>query len=129
MRYLALIYDTEQDPSTIAPPAMEAVMGAYNRFTEAVRAAGVMLAGEALQPTSTATTVRVRNGQRLTTDGPFAETKEALGGFYLLECRDLDQAIEWAAQIPGAETGSIEVRPLVEFSMQEQLVGTERATA
>jgi hypothetical protein len=124
-----LIYNTEQDPSTVSPAELEAVMGAYNRFTEAVRAAGVMVAGEALQPTPTATTVRVRNGQRLTTDGPFAETKEALGGFYLLDCKDLDEAIEWAGKIPGAETGSIEVRPLVEFSMEEQQVGTDRATA
>ena len=78
-----------------------------------------MLGGEALQPTSSATTVRVRNGQVVTTDGPFAETREALGGYYLFECRDLDQAIEWAARIPGALSGSVEVRPIFEFGADE----------
>jgi hypothetical protein len=98
-------------------------MGAYNRFEDDVKAAGVKLAGEALQPTQTATTVRVRDGQIVTTDGPFAETREALGGFYMFECRDLDQAIEWAARIPGAATGSIEVRPIQEFTPDEYEVG------
>jgi hypothetical protein len=71
--------------------------------------------GEALLPTSAATTVRVRDGETLTTDGPFAETKEQLGGFYLLDCPDLDDAIKWAARIPGARTGSVEIRPVMEF--------------
>jgi hypothetical protein len=128
MRYLALIYIEEVDPSTIQPDALEAMMAAYNKFGEAAAAAGVLEGGAALQPTVTATTVRVRDGQRLTTDGPFAETKEALGGYYLLNCRDLDQAIEWAAQIPGAASGGVEVRPIVEFSEEELSLGTERPT-
>jgi hypothetical protein len=123
MRYLALIYSEEADPSTVSPEAWGAVMAAYNRFGEEASRAGVLLGGEALQPTSTATTVRVRDGQRLTTDGPFAETKEALGGYYLLDCSDLDEAIEWASRIPGAAEGCVEVRPLVEFSEEERGVG------
>jgi hypothetical protein len=125
MRYLALIYSEEVDPSTITPEAMDAMLTAYNQFGEAADKAGVNLGGEALQPTSTATTVRVRDGQRLTTDGPFAETREALGGYYILDCKDLDQAIEWAARIPGASHGCVELRPIVDFSPDELAVGTE----
>ncbi|HKG56774.1 MAG TPA: YciI family protein [Candidatus Limnocylindrales bacterium] len=113
MRYLLLIYTAE--PTT--PPAaetMQAQSKAYAEFTADIRARGVMQAGEALEPTTTATTVRVRDGRTITTDGPFAETKEALGGFYLIEARDLDDAIEVAARIPGAAHGSIEVRPIWE---------------
>jgi hypothetical protein len=123
MRYLALIYGEEQDPSTVDPQVFGEIMAAYNRFEQDVAAAGVKLGGEALQPTATATTVRVRDGQILTTDGPFAETKEALGGFYMFECADLDQAIQWASRIPGANNGSIEVRPIVEFTPEELQVG------
>jgi hypothetical protein len=89
------------------------VFGGYMTFTEEVKSAKVMLGGEALQPCATATTVRVRDGKTLTTDGPFAETKEQLGGFYLLDCKDLDEAIRWAAKIPGATYGSIEIRPVM----------------
>jgi hypothetical protein len=89
-------------------------MKAYGAFTEDVRKRGLMQAGEALEPTTTATTVRVRDGETVTTDGPFAETKEALGGFYLVDARDLDEAIELAARIPAAKHGSIEVRPIWE---------------
>jgi hypothetical protein len=113
MRYLALIYSDETAEAT--PEEREAIGRDYFAYTEEVRKAGVSSAGEALQPTSTATTVRVKDGETLTTDGPFAETKEQLGGFYLLECDNLDQAIEWAAKIPGAKHGSIEVRPIMEF--------------
>jgi hypothetical protein len=88
----------------------------YNDYTKMLRDEGHFLAGEALQPTSTATTVRVREGQTLTTDGPFAETKEALGGFYLIEARDLDEALRLGGACPGAKWGSIEVRPIVEFA-------------
>ena len=114
MKYLLLIYTrepTEQPPDDV----IAEVMDAYNAFTQHVRDRGAYLAGEALQPTVTATTVRVRDGQTLTTDGPFAETKEALGGFYMVEAKDLDEAIDIAARIPGAKQGSIEVRPLVDF--------------
>jgi hypothetical protein len=129
MRYLALIYGEEVDPSTIDPADMQKVMAAYTAFGQEVERRGAFLGGEALQPTSTATTVRVRDGQTLTTDGPFAETKEALGGYYLLECKDLDEAIELAAMIPGAATGGIEVRPIQEFPAEERSVGIEQAAA
>jgi len=90
-------------------------MEAYGAFGEAAKEAGVLLGGEGLQPTSTATTVRVRDGEALTTDGPFAETREQLGGYYLLDCKDLDDAISWAAKIPGAQNGSVEVRPVMDY--------------
>ena len=90
-------------------------MAAYGAFGEEARQAGVMVGGEGLEPTSAATTVRVRDGERLLSDGPFAETKEQLGGFYLLECDSLDEAIEWAAKIPGASSGSVEVRPVMNY--------------
>ena len=114
MRYLLLIYTEESD----APPPDDvaaASHAAYAAFTRDVQERGMLQAGEALMPTSTATTVRVVDGQTVTTDGPFAETKEALGGFYLIEARDLDEAIETAARIPGAKSGAIEVRPIWEL--------------
>jgi hypothetical protein len=113
MRYLLLIYT----PEPTEPPSPETMQGqtkAYAEFTEDIRRRGLMQAGEALQPTTTATTVRVRDGRTVTTDGPFVETKEALGGFYLVDARDIDEAIELAARIPGAKFGSIEVRPIWE---------------
>ena len=85
-------------------------------FTQDIRERGLMESGEALQPTSTATTVKVRNGERIITDGPFAETREQLGGYYLLNCKDLDEALDCAARIPGAQVGSVEVRPILEFA-------------
>jgi hypothetical protein len=115
MRYLLLIYSEEVDFATVDPADVQTEMDAYNAFTDEIRASGANLGGEALEPTSTATTVRVRDGQVQTTDGPFAETKEALGGYYLIEAKDLDEAIGWAAKIPGALRGSIEVRPIWEF--------------
>ena len=115
MRYLLMIYADEQIEANMNPQEMEANMGAYYAFTKEVREAGVLQGGEALQPIATATTVRVRNGQTSTTDGPFAETKEQLGGYYLLDCKDLDEAIAYAAKIPGANHGSVEVRPIMEF--------------
>jgi hypothetical protein len=127
MRYLLLIYGPE---SAERPPEAEAMaeIEAYNAFTTEVKDRGLFEAGEALHPTSSATTVRVRDGQTVTTDGPFAETKEALGGFYMINARDLDEAIELAAKIPTAKQGSIEVRPIFEFGPAEgsatQAVGT-----
>jgi hypothetical protein len=115
MRYMALIYTEEVDPATTPPEQWQEVMDAYIKFGEDATAAGVMKGGDALQPTQTATTVRVREGKTLTTDGPFAETKEALGGYYIFEARDLDEAIEWAARLPGSWWGSVEVRPILEF--------------
>jgi hypothetical protein len=114
MRYLLLIYTTEpSDAPTQEATAEE--MRAYGAFTQEITERGLMKAGEALEPTSTATTVRVKDGRTVTTDGPFAETKEALGGFYLIDARDLDEAIEVAARIPAAKRGSIEVRPIWEL--------------
>ena len=117
-RYAALIYEAEPTAS-LSPEEWSKVMAEYGRFGELAGAAGVIVGGEALQPTSTATTVHVRGGARggevVTMDGPFAETKEALGGFYLLECADLDEALRWAAQIPGAWSGRVEVRPVIDF--------------
>ena len=115
MKYLCTIYDDESQWINATPEEMGAVMAAYNAFTEGARAAGVVAGGEGLEPTSSATTIRVRDGERVLSDGPFAETKEQLGGYYLLECDSLDEAIEWAAKIPGAATGSVEVRPVMDY--------------
>jgi hypothetical protein len=117
MKYAILIYDENTaNPDPNPDPAMWGqVMAEYNAFTKAMTDAGVYLGGEALQPNPTATTVRIRDGNTMTTDGPFAETKEGLGGFYLLDCRDLDEALAWAAKCPGSWYGSVEVRPVVTF--------------
>jgi hypothetical protein len=112
MRYLMIISDVETEQLKPGDPGFEELMQEYAEFGELVRKLGVMADGARLQPTSTATTVRVRDGKTLTTDGPFAETKEQFGGFYLLDCKDLDQALELAAKIPTAKNGSVEVRPL-----------------
>jgi hypothetical protein len=115
MKYLCLIYDDEKKVAEMPPSEGEAFMGEYFAFTEGIRQSGHYVAGEALESVSTATTVRVRNGKVSTTDGPFAETKEQLGGFYLIEARDLNDAIQVAARIPSAKIGSVEVRPVVDF--------------
>jgi hypothetical protein len=120
VQYLLLIYDDEKGWDSISEQDRKTIMDAYNHYTDEVEKAGVSRAGEALQPTASATTVRVRNGETLLTDGPFAETKEQLGGFYLVECDTLDEAIEWAAKIPSAASGSIEVRPVMEFHPRDQ---------
>ncbi|VAW31453.1 PhnB protein [hydrothermal vent metagenome] len=115
MRYLLLIYSNEQQNAQRTPEQAEANMQAYFAYTNELQTSGTMLGGEALHPTSSTTTVRVRNGQTSSTDGPFAETKEQLGGYYMLNCDNLDEAIKWAAKIPGAKDGSIEIRPVMEF--------------
>jgi hypothetical protein len=115
MRYLLSIYGDESGWNDATPEQVGAIMAAYGEFGEKAEAAGVMLGGEGLQPSATATTVRVRDDETLTTDGPFAETREQLGGYYLLECRDLDEAIGWAGKIPGAQNGTIEVRPVMDY--------------
>ena len=116
MRYAILIYGREADEERMTPAERQQQMGAFFAFTTAVKEAKAYAGGEALHPTSSATTVRVNDGKTLTTDGPFAETKEQLGGFYLLDCKDLDEAIQWAARIPSAIRGSVEVRPVIDFS-------------
>jgi hypothetical protein len=115
MRYLLMIYTPEIDPTSMPRDEAAAEEAAYNAFTTEARDRGVMVGGEALAPTTTATTVRVRGDETLITDGPYAETKEALGGYYLLDVKDLDEALELAAKIPGAARGAIEVRPIWEF--------------
>jgi len=115
MRYLCLIYDEEQKVAAMSKGESDAFMGEYFAFTESIRKRGHYIGGEALQPVGTATTVRVRNGKMSTTDGPFAETKEQLGGYYLINARDLNDAIQVASRIPSARLGSVEVRPIMEF--------------
>jgi hypothetical protein len=115
MRYLLTIYGDESGFDEVTPEQGAQVMAAYEAFGREVKEAGAFLGGEGLQPTATATTVRVRDGERLLTDGPFAETREQLGGFYLLECANLDEAIGWAAKIPNAADGSVEVRPVMDY--------------
>jgi hypothetical protein len=118
MQYMLLIYGNESGMKDVSPADQGAMMKAYGDFTQAIKASGHMKAGDALQPTATATTVRVRDGKTLTTDGPFAETKEQLGGYYLIEAKDLDEATKIAARIPGSRIGSIEVRPVWMFPTQ-----------
>jgi len=115
MKYLCLIYDEEKRLGARSQSEADAFTGEYFAFTDGIRKSGHYLGGEALQPVQTATTVRVRNGKVSTTDGPFAETKEQLGGFYLIEARDLNDAIQVASKIPSARLGSVEVRPIREF--------------
>jgi hypothetical protein len=115
VKYLCLIYDEEKKWATMAKSEADAMMGEYFAFTEGVKKSGHYIGGEALQPTQTATTVRVRQGKVSTTDGPFAETKEQLGGYYLIEARDLNDAIQVAAKIPSARIGAVEVRPIMVF--------------
>jgi hypothetical protein len=116
MQYLLLIYDDEKIWHNMPKPELDQLGGEYMTFTNEIKASAHHRAGEALQPTHTATTVRVRNGKITTTDGPFAETREQLGGFYLIEAKDLDEATKIAARIPSARLGSIEIRPLMTFT-------------
>ena len=117
MKYLALIYNDGQTLARNSGMAVE-MSNEYFAYTQDIQQSGHMLGGNALQPPSTATTIRVRNGKVSTTDGPFAETKEQLGGYYLLEAKDLNEAIQVASRIPGAKTGSVEVRPIMVFANQ-----------
>jgi hypothetical protein len=112
VRVMALIYGDDARWDALSDTEREAVYDRYRAFAEEAREAGVMLGGEELASTRDATTVRVRGDETLVTDGPYAEVKEALGGYFLFECGSLDEAIEYAARIPGAETGAVEVRPL-----------------
>lgn len=115
MKYMCLIYENESIAAAQTASEQAAVMERYMEFTRKVEEAGVMAGGDPLLETNTATTVRVRDGKTTTTDGPFAETREQLGGYYILDCKDLDEALKYAAMIPTAETGSIEVRPILEL--------------
>jgi hypothetical protein len=115
MKYLCLIYGDESHWAKMPKPDADKMHSEYGAFTEDIKKSGHLLGGNALQPAHSATTVRVRNGKTSTTDGPFAETKEQLGGYYLIEARDLNDAIQVAGRIPGARVGSIEVRPVMEM--------------
>lgn len=119
MQYLLLIYSDEKADAArmdeLGEADRKAELGKWFVYTEELKTAGVLVAGDALQPTATATTVRARNGDPITIDGPFAETKEQLGGYYLIDCKDLDEALKWAAKCPGTEHGAIEVRPIMSF--------------
>jgi hypothetical protein len=119
MKYLALIYDDEAAGAKASPEEQQALFNEYVAYQQWLDSAypGKKLAGDALQPTTTATTIRIRDGKKLITDGPFAETREALGGYYLFEAKDLDEAIKLAEKIPSAKTGSIEVRPVMTFDI------------
>ena len=116
MKYLCLIYDDEKKIEGMSQADSDQFMAAYFAFSDDIQKSGQYVHGEALQPVQTATTLRSRNGKVSTTDGPFAETKEQLGGFYLIEAKDLNEAIQVASRIPSIRTGSIEVRPVVDFS-------------
>jgi hypothetical protein len=115
MQYLLLIYNDENRIKNATPSDQTQMMNEYRAYTASIVDSGHMRGGNALQIASTATTVRVRDGKTLTTDGPFVETKEQLGGYYLVEARDLDEAIKLAARIPGARLGAIEVRPVMQL--------------
>ena len=113
MQYMLLIYNDPSGWESMSEAEQGAIYGAYGTFTEELRASGKLVSADALQPTSTATSIRVRDGETMTTDGPFAETKEVLGGYYLIDVETLDEALEWGAKIPGATYGTVEVRPVV----------------
>ena len=113
MQYMCLIYDEENTWDNLPEDERNTVFAEYGSFTESIKGSGNYVAGDALQPTSTATTVRIRDGKTMVTDGPFAETKEQLGGYYLVEAKDVDEALKIAERIPSARYGSIEVRPVV----------------
>src|SRR5690348_17577410 len=115
MRYLLMICTDESTDAALSEQEASARFAEYGVWMEEMGKRGVLQGGERLRPTTDATTVRVRDGEVLTSDGPFAETKEQMGGFYLVDCKDLDEAIEVAAKIPGARNGSIEVRPIWEL--------------
>ena len=112
MKYMLLIHDSEKVWGTLSQDEQQQIMKDYRRFSDEIKATGQYLAGSQLQPTSAATSVRVRNGKRVVTDGPFAETREQLGGYYLVDAKDLDEAIGLAERLPSAKLGTIEIRPL-----------------
>jgi hypothetical protein len=115
MQYMLLIYDDEKTWGGFSEAERGQLFQEYGAYTEALRSSGAYVAGDALQPVQTATTVTVRDGEQVVTDGPFAETKEQLGGYYLIDVESLDEAIEWARKIPSARIGKIEVRPVMVF--------------
>jgi hypothetical protein len=122
MKYLLLLAGDESGWENASDEEAAAEMAAYEKYDKEAVAAGVFVAGEGLQPSSTATTMRIVGGERVLTDGPFVETKEQIGGFYVLECKDLDEALDWAERCPASAHGSIEVRPVLDY----EAMGYER---
>jgi hypothetical protein len=118
MKYMLLIYDDEKAWASFSEKERQGYMGEYRQFTESIKASGNHVSSSQLRETAAATRVQLRNGKRLVTDGPYAETREQLGGYYLIEAKNLDEAIAIAARIPSARSGTIEVRPLVEYPAQ-----------
>lgn len=112
MKYILLIYGNEKEWEALSPEEMEKIYAEHGAYSEAMEKAGVMRGGAELKPVSTATTLRFENGKPTMVDGPFAETKEQLAGYYLIEVDNLEQALDWAAKMPGMDSGSVEVRPL-----------------
>jgi hypothetical protein len=121
MKYVLLIYAAEKAWASLSPEEQGRIYNGYMSYTEELSKSGKMLGCEPLEPTATATTVRVRNGKTLSTDGPFADTKEQLGGVYVIDVKDLNEAMQWAAKIPDALTGSIEIRPVMNVSNIENI--------
>src|SRR2546421_11478558 len=115
MKYLLAIYAEERDQNGAPPEQMEAELGRWFSYTEDLEKAGVLVAGDALQPSATATKVAIRDGEKLVTDGPFAETKEQLGGYYPLDCPYLDSALDWPSKMPNLDRNTVEVRPIQDF--------------
>lgn len=120
MQYLCLIYEDEKEWQRMSKAEIDKLMGEYSAYSQSIKASGNYLGGNGLQPSHTATTVRVRQGRVATTDGPFAETKEQLGGYYLIQARDLNEAIQLASRIPGAREGSVEVRPVMDEAAEQR---------
>ena len=127
MKYLALIYSEERRWEALPEEERTAAYARYGAFADAARDAGVLVGGAELASTTTATTVRVRDGQTAVTDGPYAESKETLGGYFVLECASMDEALDWAARIPGAEHGAVEVRPVHEGGDEAGTAAAETA--
>jgi hypothetical protein len=119
MKYMMLIYANASEMPAFTPEQRQAAMQAWGTFQAEAQAAGVLVSNDTLYPVTDATTVRVRNGKTLIADGPFAETHEQLGGYFVLDCQDLDEAISWAAKMPGAKYGSVEVRPIMTFTQEQ----------
>jgi hypothetical protein len=115
MRYMLLIIGDESQYQDMSEEDARAQMERWSAYTKELVDSGKFVAGEGLQTSTTATTLRVRDGERLLTDGPFAETKEQIGGFYVIECKDLDEAIEWASRLPSADGGTTEIRPVMDY--------------
>ncbi|MGC2110890.1 MAG: YciI family protein [Candidatus Korobacteraceae bacterium] len=124
MRYMLLIYSTEKAEAQMSPEERQAIMNGHWAVMDGATKAGILRGADPLHPTSSATTVRIQNGQPVTTDGPFAETKEQLGGYYILDCKDLDEAIAWASKIPTdckGGSGCVEIRPIMDIPQREQV--------